>query len=457
MSVHPIEFRYYSEEMRSLFTEEAKLQNWLTVEAALANAHARLGHIPKETAQEITQKATTSFVKLERVKAIEDEIHHDLMAMVKAFTEVCSEEAGKYIHLGATSYDIEDTALALQLSAALDIIKKLLLETLNELCNLAERHKSLVCIGRTHGQQAVPTTFGLKFGIYACEFARHIERLNELHKRIKVGKMTGAVGTQASFGADARKLQELVMEQLGLKPVLLANQVVQRDRHSEVVYLLALVAASAEKIAKEIRNLQRTEIGEVYESFSKKQVGSSTMPQKRNPHKSERICSISRIVRSYVAPSLENIPLEHERDLTNSAAERIIFPESFILVDYMLRQLNEVLRGLVIREDNIKRNLELTGGLIMSERIMIALVEKGIGRQEAHELMRLAASEAFTKGKKLFDVLMADERVSKVFSREELQKCLDPASYIGTAVEQVESALLYLRNFIDQQKGNKGL
>jgi adenylosuccinate lyase len=454
MSVHPIEFRYYSKEMRALFTEEAKLQNWLTVEAALATAHAKLNHIPQKAAKEISEKANTQFVKLERVKAIEEEIHHDLMAMVKALTELCSEEAGKFVHLGATSYDIEDTALALQLSAALDVLKKVLLNTLSELCNLAERNKKLVCAGRTHGQHAVPTTMGLKFGIYACEFARHLERLNEAYKRIKVGKMTGAVGTQASFGADARRLQNLVMEQLGISPVLLANQVVQRDRHSEVIFLLSLIAASAEKIAKEIRNLQRTEIGEIYESFSKKQVGSSTMPQKRNPHKSERICSIARIIRSYIAPSLENISLEHERDLTNSAAERIIFPEAFILTDYMLRQLNEILSTLVIREDNVKRNLELTGGLIMSERIMIALVEKGIGRQEAHELVRISAHEAFTKGKKLLDILIANEKISKVFSREDLQKCFEEANYIGTAVEQVDDALLYLHKFLDKQKNS---
>lgn len=453
MAIHPIEFRYYSEEMRSLFTEEAKLQNWLTVEAALAQAHARLGHIPKSAAKEISARANLKQVKLERVKAIEDEIHHDLMAMVRAFTEVCGKQAGAYIHLGATSYDIEDTALAMQLSAALKIISRDVRETRDNLCALAQKTKKLVCVGRTHGQHAVPTTYGLKFAIYAGEFDRHLERLAQAQARIGVGKMTGAVGTQASFGGDAAKLQRLVMEELGLTPVMVSNQVIQRDRHAEVVFCLALLAATAEKVAKELRNLQRTEIGEVYEAFLPKQVGSSTMPQKRNPHKSERICSLARIVRAQVAPALENIALEHERDLTNSAAERIIFPEAFILSDYLLRQLNGILQKLDIRKDAIRKNLNLTGGLIMSERIMLALVEKGLGRQAAHEILRLAAGTAFNKQCPLKDVLMKNNKVTAVITEKELDKYLDPAGYIGTAVEQVEQLLNQLRRKPAAKKG----
>jgi adenylosuccinate lyase len=270
----------------------------LTVEAALARAHARLGHIPRAAAAEIGRKASLKYVKLARVKEIEDKTHHDLMAMVKALTEACGKNAGKYVHLGATSYDIEDTALALQLGDALEITGKVTGQVRNVLLNLAQRTKHLVCVGRTHGQHAVPTTYGLKFAIYACEFQRHLERLSGAKKRIMVGKMTGAVGTQASFGRDAGKLQKVVMEELGLESAKVSNQVIQRDRHAEVVFCLALVAATAEKIAREIRNLQRTEIGEVCESFAAGQVGSSTMPQKRNPHKSERICSLARIIRA---------------------------------------------------------------------------------------------------------------------------------------------------------------
>ncbi len=445
MSVHPLEFRYYSEEMRSLFTEEAKLQNWLTVEAALARAHAGLKHIPAAAADEITRRATLTEVKLDRVKAIEAEIQHDLMAMVRALTEVCGAEAGKYVHFGATSYDIEDTALALQLIAALNIIESDLRTVRDTLVTWAAQTRTLVCVGRTHGQHAVPTTYGLKFAILACEFQRHLERLAQIRPRLAVGKLTGAVGTQASFGADAAELQRRVMADLGLAPALASNQVLQRDRHAEVVFLLALIAASGEKIGKEIRNLQRTEIGEVCESFQKQQVGSSTMPQKRNPHKSERICSLARMIRAGVAPALENIALEHERDLTNSAAERIIFPEAFILADYLLRQLNSVLKGLEIREEAVKRNLDLTGGLIMSERLMIGLVERGIGRQEAHEILRRAAGDAFRDRRPLREVLLQDARLAALLTPEALDQYLDPARYIGTAVDQTNRVIALLR------------
>jgi len=445
MSVHPIEFRYYSAAMRALFTEEAKLQNWLTVEAALARAHAQLGHIPKAAAAAISRNATVARVRLARVKAIEADIHHDLMAMVRALTEACGAKAGKYVHLGATSYDIEDTALALQLGAALNLIVQDAQVLLKTLAVLSARTRKLVCVGRTHGQHAVPTTYGLKFAIYACEVRRHLERLVEAQRRIRVGQMTGAVGTQASFGPDAPQLQRLVMKDLGLTPVMVSNQVIQRDRHAEVVFDLALLAATGEKIAQEIRNLQRTEIGEVFESFQKHQVGSSTMPQKRNPHKSERICSLARIIRAQVAPALENIPLEHERDLTNSAAERVIFPEAFILTDYLLRQLDEILRGLDIRTKTIQKNLGMTNGLIMSERVMLELVKRGLGRQEAHEILRQAARTAFAASQPLKEILLRDRRVTKVMTASALERCLDPASYIGTAVKQVDTLLAALR------------
>lgn len=445
MSVHPIEFRYFSDEMKSLFTEEAKLQNWLRVEAALARAHARLGRIPKAAAAEISRKATSKHVKLRRVKAIEDKIQHDLMAMVRALTEVCGKNAGRYVHLGATSYDIEDTALALQLGSAINVITDQIEAVRAVLLKLARKNKRLVCVGRTHGQHAVPTTYGLKFAIYACEFQRHLERLAGARRRIMVGKMTGAVGTQASFGRTAPILQRLVMEDLGLKAAGVSNQVIQRDRHAEAVFCLALAAATAEKVAQEIRNLQRTEIGEVCEGFGGRQVGSSTMPQKRNPHKSERICSLARIVRALTLPALENIALEHERDLSNSAAERVIFPEAFILTDYLLRQLKGILANLEINAKNVRRNLDLTGGLIMSERIMIELVARGLGRQEAHEILRQAAGEVLKTGRPFRAILLGDKRVAALLKAAELDCCLKPENYIGTAVAQVERVIGELR------------
>ncbi|MHA1238372.1 MAG: adenylosuccinate lyase [Candidatus Odinarchaeia archaeon] len=445
MPVHPIEYRYYYEEMRNIFTEENKLQKWLDVEAALARAHAKLGNIPKEAADEITRKASIKYVKLERVKEIDKQIHHDLMAMVKAFSEVCEGDAGKYIHLGATSYDTEDTALALQLRDAIRIIKKDLVKLREVLINLAEAHKETICIGRTHGQHALPTTYGMKFAIWAYEVDRHIARLDECKDRVLVGKMSGAVGTMASFGEKGFEIQELVMKELGLKPAEVSNQVVQRDRLAELMLLLALIAASLNKFAKEIRNLQRTEIGEVYEPFGKSQVGSSTMPHKRNPHKSERICGLYRVVASYVFPALEDVGLEHERDLTNSSVERIIIPESFILLDFMLRQMIFILEGLEFNYDNIKRNLDLTRGLYLAEKVMIELVKKGLGRQEAHEALRRCAVKCWSENKTFKQAILEDEVLSKFVSEDELDNWLDPKNYLGTAIQQVERAVKDLR------------
>ena len=445
MSVHPIDYRYFTEDMKNVWEEESKLQTWLTVEAALSKANAKLGIISEKAAEEISKKADIKFVKLERVKEIEREIDHDLMAMVKALTEVCEGDAGKYVHYGATSYDIEDTAIALQLRDAVKIIEKSLDELKNVLLDLTEKHKKTICVGRTHGQHAPPITYGMKFAVYATEIQRHLDRLKDVKKRILVGKMTGAVGTQATFGGKGQEIQKEVMKQLGLEPVLISTQVVQRDRHAEVICDLAIIAATLEKIAKEIRNLQRTEIAEVFEPFKEKQVGSSTMPHKRNPHKSERICALARIIRAFVHPAIENIPLEHERDLTNSASERIIFPETFILLDYMLKQMKGILSGLEFNYDNIKKNIELTKGLIMTENVMIGLVKKGIGRQEAHELLRQASILVKKENRDLKEILLENEIVKKKLSKKELDYYLDPKNYLGTAVEQVENVIKILR------------
>lgn len=440
MAIHPIEYRYYSDEMKSIFDEVTKLQTWLDVESALVKAHAKLGNIPRKAAVKISKKANTMSVKLKRVKQIDRQIHHDLMAMVRALTEVCGKE-GKYVHYGSTSYDIEDTALALQLRGAIEIIEKDLEKLKKTLFKLTKRYKKVVCIGRTHGQHAVPTTYGLKFANWLCEIQRDIDRLKQTKERILVGKMTGAVGTQATFGKNARELQKLVMKDLGLKPVMVSTQIVQRDRHAELVFVLALIGSTLEKIAKEIRNLQRTEIAEVLEKFGKKQVGSSTMPHKRNPWKSENVCSLARVLKSHISIALDNNPLEHERDLTNSANERIIFPESFLLLDFMLRRLTGILENLELHPENIKRNLELTKGLVMSEHFMIGLVKKGVGRQDAHEILRKSAMESYRKNIALKEVLMKNPIVKKRFTKKEINHYLDPKNYIGTAIQQVDSVL----------------
>lgn len=435
--VSPLDGRYRTE-MNAIFGEKAKIDRWMDVEIALAKAHAKLGNIPKDAVGKI--EAGKGKVKLGRVKEIEAEIHHDLMAVVRALSEQ-SGDAGAYVHLGATSYDIEDTATALIFRDAIGQIEKRLKELRAVLKKLALRHKKTICIGRTHGQHAIPTTYGMKFALYYQEAGRNLERLEEAKKRILIGKMSGAVGTMATFQGKGQQIEKMVMEELGLEAAPVATQIVQRDRHAEILGVLALAAAGVEKIAREIRNLQRTEIGEVGEPFGSKQVGSSTMPHKRNPHKSERVCSLARVVRANAQVALENIALEHERDLTNSANERLIFPESFIVLDYMLKEMIFILKGLEFFPERIKRNLELTNGLIMAERVMIAITDsKMMGRQEAHEFMRELSQRAFREGKHLRDLLAASGPGRK-FGKKEIDGLFDYSSYIGEAEKIVERAL----------------
>ncbi|WP_297516446.1 adenylosuccinate lyase [Thermococcus sp.] len=443
MAVHPIDYRYGSEEMRRIWDEENKLQKLLDVEAALARAHAKLGNIPEESARVISERASTEWVKLERVKEIEAEIHHDIMADVKALSEVCGEH-GKYVHLGATSNDIIDTANALLIKESLELIERYLRELRDVLMGLAEEHKYTVCIGRTHGQHAVPTTYGMKFALWLDEVQRHLERLEELKKRVLVGKMRGAVGTAASFGEKALEIERLVMEDLGLRPSLITNQLVPRDLYAELMMFLALVASTLDKIGLEIRNLQRTEILEVSEPFGKKQVGSSTMPHKRNPIRTEKVCGLARVIYSNVIPALLNNPLWHERDLTNSSVERVILPESFVLLDEMLRVTIRVLKGLEFFPENIERNLYLTKNLIMAEPLMLKLAEKGMGRQEAHELVRGLAMKAFEEGKDFLEVVKESGEVKKYLTDEDLAS-LRPENYIGIAPQIVDNVLRQVR------------
>ncbi len=433
MAISPFEERYATK-MNEVMDDWTKIRKWMAVEVALAKAHARLGNIPKDAPKKIEEAAGK--VEFKRVKEIEDEIHHDLMAMVKALTEQAGD-AGKYVHLGSTSYDIEDTATALIFMEAMDLLQEDLGALAGTLKKLAKENRKRVCIGRTHGQHAVPTTYGMKFALYYRELRRGMERLKESRKRIAVGKMSGAVGTMATFGKQGPEIQELVMKELGLEPAEVTNQVIQRDRHAEVLCDLALIAAAIEKVAKEIRNLQRTELLEISEGFGKKQVGSSTMPHKRNPHKSERLCSLARLVRANTLTAIENIALEHERDLTNSANERAIFSESFVCTHYMVLELTKILSHLEFSDEHIKRNLELTGGLIMAERLMICLTEKGMGRQEAHEQVRTLAQEAFKSHRHLKDLVIE----KKVLDEKEAEKIFDYSTYIGNAEKIVEKAL----------------
>ena len=442
----PIDFRYGRPKMKAIFAEDTRLQRLLDVEAALGRAQGKAGLVPREAAAEISRRATTKRVTVARVQEIEKETKHDLMAVVLALTEACAGDAGKYVHLGATSNDIQDTATALQLRDAIGILDADLRGLMGVLATLATRHKRTIMLGRTHGQAAVPLTFGLKVAVFASEVARHRDRLREGSARILVGKISGAVGTGAGFGPKALEIQGTVLGDLGLGIEEAATQVVGRDRYAEFVAILANVAASLEKFCTEVRNLQRTEIGEVAEAFeAPKQVGSSTMAQKENPIASENVCSLSRIVRSLVTPALENVPLWHERDLTNSASERILIPHACVLIDEMLVRTTEIFRDLRVFPDRMRANLEATKGQVMAESVMIALVGKGLGRQEAHELVRIAAQKARTKGAHLRDVLAADARVTKFLSKKELEAAMDPARYLGESVAIVEAVVKRVR------------
>ncbi|AFV23265.1 adenylosuccinate lyase [Methanolobus psychrophilus R15] len=443
MAIHPIEYRYGTDEMKHVWSEANRLEKVMKVEVALARAEADIGLIPQEAA-EIIEKSISA-VELERVNEIEDEIHHDMMAVVIAISEKCAGDAGKWVHFGATSNDMLDTATALQFKEAVAILEEKMHRLLEVLLLQADDHKHLVCAGRTHGQIGVPTTYGLRFAIWASEVGRHIERLEQLKPRLLVGQMTGAVGTQAAFGKDGIEIQKRSMEYLGIGSVDVSNQIIQRDRHAEFVMWMANTVTTLDKIGTEIRSLQRSEIAEVEESFRKKQVGSSTMPHKRNPIKSEQICGLARIVRAMVEPELLNNTLWDERDLTNSSCERVVFPEACILTDHIIKLGIGVIENLRFYPENIRRNLDLLRGLNMGEAVMIELAKRGVGRQEAHELVRSSAMESHESGKHFKDVLLANPDVAKYLNENDIINLVDPDRYIGTAVEQVEAVVEKLK------------
>ena len=439
MPITPIDTgRYGTPEMLKIFEEEARIQKLLDVEAALALAHAEVGNIPKTDAEKIAEKATTKFVKVERIKAIEKEIKHDIASLVRALSEQCGD-SGAFVHLGATSYDIVDTANALQLKDATAVLEKRMADFKGVLQKQAGALKTTVMIGRTHGQHALPITLGFKFAVWGYEIDRHLQRLEEAKKRVLAGKVSGAVGTQAGLGEHAEKIQELVMKRLGLSVAEISTQIVQRDRYAELVCIYAMIASSLENFATEIRELQRPEIAEIFESFeAKKQVGSSTMPHKQNPETCERVCGLARIVRSLVTPALENMVTWHERDLTQSSAERFILPESHILLDYILNLMCNIVANIRVDGERMTTNLSLTQGRAMSESVMMVLVKKGVNRQEAHEMLRQLTIKSAVEKKPFQQVLMEDKLVRTKLSEEEIATALNPKNYLGTAVKQAE-------------------
>ena len=458
-----LDYRYGRDVMKALFTEQARLEFYLVVEAALAGAQAKLGLIPAEHATAITEAARSGRVTAERVARIEDEIRHDIMAIVKALAEQCEpQEAGGSIHFGATSNDIIDTANGLQFKAGIELLDQGVERLIAAFCKQARAHKLTPMLGRTHAQWAVPTTFGLKMAVYALEMGRHGHRLRELTPRLATGKLLGVVGTGASLHPHALEVQTQVMKDLGLNEPLATTQILQRDRIAELVLWGANVAASLEKFTTEVRNLQRSELAEAHEGFDRaRQVGSSTMPHKRNPIASENVGGLARMVRALVTPALENCVQWHERDLTNSSAERLLIPHFFVLLDDLLHKSAAIFENLYVDSDRMAANLAAARGLNLAEAVMMALARKGMDRQRAHELVRQAAmtveAEAANASashaasdtsptRTLGDVLAENGEVTALLSQEELEAALDPANYLGHAGELVDRAVKKLGN-----------
>jgi len=441
MPVCPLDFRYGRPEMKDIFEEENRLQKLLDVEAALSQAQAKVGNVKQDHADIIKKTASTRFVKLERVREIDRKINHEITAIIRALSEQAGE-SGKYVHVGATSNDILDTAQALQLKEAVELLDKDLQALKSTLARRAREHRDTIMVGRTHGQFALPITFGLKLADYALEVHRHQQRLKECAPRVLVGKMSGAVGTGAGFGPKALEIQKLVMSELGLGVEEGPTQIVARDRYVELFTLLANISCSIEKFATEVRNLQRGEIAEVAEPFDESvQVGSSTMAQKRNPVTAENVCGLARVVRGFAYPVFESSILWHERDLTNSSAERFFVPHSLILVDDMLAKLETLFAGLEVRPEQMKRNLARAGSSVMAEAVLLELVAKGMGRQDAHELVRRCSMEAKKSEEDFRAALMKDKDVSSKLSEKDIDRVLDPKGYLGSTGATVDNIL----------------
>ncbi|MEM2940455.1 MAG: adenylosuccinate lyase [Thermoproteota archaeon] len=448
MPVCPVDTgRYGSPEMRMIFEEEERLQMMLNVEAALAEALAEVGEIPHEAASAIRSKAVSNIVTVEKIKEREKVTRHDIAAMVEVLAEECGEH-GEYVHWGITSNDVTDTALALQLKEALRILGKRLTSLIEILCKKSEKYAETVMPGRTHGQHAVPITLGFKFAVYAAELARGYERMLQLSDRVLVGKIGGAVGTMAALGSKALTVEEKMMHKLGLKPAEIATQVVCRDRFAELVCWAALLGSSLDRMAVEIRNLQRTEIMEAAEGFGEEQRGSSTMPQKQNPVDSEKTSGLAKVLRGFIVPALENIPLWHERDLSNSSSERFIIPLSMLILDEMLMTMEKILANLRVNPENMSRNLGITGGRIMSEAFMMKLARKGMGRRKAYELMRRLSRKALEENRNLLEVLEESPEVTKYIDSKEIRETADPKNYLGKYRELITRAVSYAKSKI---------
>lgn len=416
--------RYTLPEMGEIWTDTYKLKTWLEVEIAVCQAQAQLGYIPAEAVEEIKAKADFD---PQRVLEIEAEVRHDVIAFLTNVNEYVGD-AGRYIHLGLTSSDVLDTGLALQMVASLNLILEKLEELIQAIRYQAQQHRYTVMVGRSHGIHAEPITFGFKLAGWLAEVLRNRDRIVRLRKDIAVGKISGAVGTYANVDP---QIEAIACQQLGLEPDTASTQVISRDRHAEYVQQLALLGASIERFAVEIRNLQRTDVLEVEEFFSKKQKGSSAMPHKRNPIRSERLTGMARIIRGNAVAALENVALWHERDISHSSVERVILPDSCILVHFMLREMVGLVKNLLVYPENMQRNMNVYGGVIFSQKVLLALVEKGMNRESAYEVVQSCAHQAWNNENGDFRQLIeADSTVNQMLSVEEIAACFNPELHL---------------------------
>jgi adenylosuccinate lyase len=428
--------RYAKPEMRKIWQPENKFQKWLDVEIAACEAHNEMGNIPKEALEVIKKK---SAFKVERIDEIERTTNHDVIAFLTNVAENVGPDS-RFIHLGLTSSDVVDTAFAILIKESVEIIikdVKLIRDTLKK---RAKEFKDTIMIGRTHGVHAEPMTFGLKLALWYDELGRGLRRLEQARETISVGAISGAVGTYANIDP---KIEELVCKKLGLTPVNISTQILQRDRHAEVMTTLALVAASIERFSTEIRGLQKTETYEVEEAFGKGQKGSSAMPHKKNPITSERLTGLARVIRGYALTSLENIALWHERDISHSSTERIIFPDGFVTLDYMLQTFNNLVSGLVVHPENMLRNLNSMGGMVFSQRVLLKLVDAGITREDAYVLVQKNAMKIRDEGGTLKEHLLKDKNVTSKISAGDIEELFDfkyHLKYTDKIMERVFSA-----------------
>jgi adenylosuccinate lyase len=415
--------RYTRPEMGAVWSDENRYRKWLDVELAVCEAWAELGRIPAQSLQKIKEKATFS---VSRIEEIERTVKHDVIAFLEAVGEHVGEDA-RYIHIGLTSYDVVDTALSLLIKESLGKVLRDLVRLRGVIKDQALRHKKTIMMGRTHGVHAEPITFGVKLLVWYEEIGRHEARLERALEAISVGRISGSVGTYIHLEP---RVEEIALRRLGLEPAKVSTQVLQRDRHAEVLFTLALLGASLDKFATELRHLQKTEVLELEEPFTRGQKGSSSMPHKKNPVRAERVSGLSRILRGNLLVALENIPLWHERDISHSSAERVILPDSFILADYLLSETTDIIGSWAVREDRMRQNIEATKGLIFSQRVLLALTEKNVPRPRAYELVQRSSLRVWSENLGLKELLLADNDVRAALSPQEIEACFTLDTYL---------------------------